>query len=262
MKAPDVSGILFIQNLQRIGATLYYMGESMGLHGWLVIKDKQMQIVYTTPDQRAVVVGALLSAEGANISQQQMLLLANNHPEVADVLKAGQGATVQVAEDKKADMAAKAGSPSENFYAALLTSTQVTFGKPDAPRLMMLMDVNCPHCHNAWKKLEKYVDGGTLRLSMIPINALGPQSEVEAANWLNKKDPLDAWKKHVGGDTQILKIGDADLDKGDAIFKNTQLARKWRVDQTPYLVYRGKNGKIRLVVGEPTDVEALVGDVQ
>lgn len=260
---PDTSKIMFIQNLRRIGARIYFMGEALGLNSWLVVKDKQLQILYTTPDQRAVVVGALLSAEGANISQQQILTLSSKYPEIADVLRQGQGATVQVAEEKKTDDARENDLPkSEQLFADLEKATRVTFGRTGAPLIYMIMDVHCGYCHEAWKKLEKYVDNGRIRLSMIPINALGPQSEVDAANWLNKKDPLDAWRKNVAGDETVLKIGEQDPDKEKKVFENTQMAAKWQVKKTPYLYYRGKNDKVRLIVGVPQDVDALLGDLK
>lgn len=260
-KAPDTSKIMFIQNLRRIGASLYYMGEALGLNGWLVIKDKQLQILYTTLDGRAVTVGALLSAEGANVSQQQILALASKYPEVANVLREGQGATVRVADDGKPPVTPDA-PRSEQVFSQLASTTRVTFGKKTAPLIYMVMDVHCYYCHQAWKKLEKYVDSGRIQISMIPINALGPQSEVDAANWLNKKDPLDAWKKYMAGDTKILQVGDQDPEKEKAIFENTELAKKWGVDKTPYLFYRGVNGKVRLIVGAPQDIDALLQDVK
>lgn len=261
IKVPDISNVLFLQNLRRIGSTIYYLGESMGLNGWLVVKDTQVQILYTTPDQRAVLVGALLSAEGANISQQQIMLLANAKPEIAKLLGAGKTADVHVDTNEHFSGDANSATPkSEQLMAEVAKTAGVTFGKADAPHVYMIMDVNCPHCHAAWKKLEKDVDDGRLRLTLVPINALGPQSEVDGANLLNAKDPLDTWKKHVAGDKTILKIGTPDPDKEGAIFYNTQFAKKWNLDVTPYFVYRGKNGKVRLIMGEPDDAAAMVAD--
>lgn len=262
IKVPDISNMMFLQNLRRIGSTIYYLGESMGLNGWLVVKGTQVQILYTTPDQRAVLVGALLSAEGANISQQQIMLLANAKPEIAKLLGAGNTAAIHVDEREHFNAALNPDQPkSEQMFAEINKAASITFGKADTPHLYMIMDVNCAHCHAAWKKLEKFVDEGSLRLTLIPINALGPQSEVDGANLLNAKDPLDAWKKHVAGDATILKIGTPDPDKEGAIFYNTQFAKKWNLDVTPYFVYRGKNGKVRLLMGEPENAPALVADV-
>jgi protein-disulfide isomerase len=265
--APDTSNILFLQNLRRIGSTIYFLGESMGLNGWLVVKDKQVQIVYTTPDQRAVVVGALLSAEGANISQQQILLLAQKKPEIATLLKLGDASAIHVSDEKARKRVleevrdVKGLSRAEQFFAELKKTTMLTFGKSDAPHLYMIMDVHCHFCHATWKLLEPHVDDGSLRLSMIPIGAMGMQSETDATNWINSKDPLDTWRKHVAGDKTILKIGDMDPSKSDAVNANTKFVYKWKVDQTPYLVYRGQNGKVRMVMGMPQELDALLKDL-
>ncbi len=267
LKAPDVSNIAFIQNLRRIGATLYYMGESLGMHGWLAVKDKQMQVIYTSTDNRAVMIGALISPDGANISQQQILLLAGNHPEISEILKSGQGATIQLAaprDDDAKPTPAELNSkdpPSEQLYAALEKATQINFGKPEAPHLFMIMDVYCQYCQETWKLLAPYVDSGKLHITMIPIGALGAQSMSDAANWLGKADPLDAWRKHVAGDATILKTGTLDPVKEKAVADNTALVRKWGVEKTPYFFYRGLNGKVRLVLGQPQSVPDMIADI-
>jgi thiol:disulfide interchange protein DsbG len=264
---PDTSNIVFMQNLRKIGASIYYLGETLGLHGWFVVKDGQVQILYSTPDQKALLVGALLSSDGANLSQQQVMVLANNNPEIQKILKnsASLGNAPKVVDAAPAPTtapdAASDISPSEKFYDALLHAANLTFGKDGTPQIVMIMDVNCGHCHNTWKALQPMVDTGKLRVTMVPITALGPQSEAEGANWLSKADPYDAWKKHVAGDETIFKTGAVNPDKQKAMADNTMLIRKWGVDQTPYLLYHGKNGKIRLVVGEPKKIDVILNDI-
>ncbi len=270
---PDTSNILFIQNMRKIGATVYYLGQELGLNGWFVVKDGQVQILYTTPDQRAVLIGALLSAEGANISQQQVMVLANSNPDIQTILKNSAAVTGRAPKAQQ-DLAASrietpapasqegVVPPSQKFFDALVQSANVTFGKESAPRLLMIMDVNCSHCHKAWLAMQSLVDAGRLRVTMIPITALGPQSEVEAANWLSKKDPYEAWKKRVAGDEQIFRAGTQEPEKEKGIFDNTVLVKKWGVDQTPYVLYHGKNGKVRLIVGEPKSIDAIMQDIK
>lgn len=277
VNVPDTSNILFMQNMRKIGATIYYLGENLGLHGWFVVKDGQVQIIYTTPDQKALLVGALLSPEGANVSQQQVMVLANNNPEIQKILRGSAAVTGQppkpapaVANDvlhaatgvAPAPAKAPQESPSEKFYGELLKSTNVTFGKEGAPELLMIMDVNCPHCHNAWKNLQPLVDGGKLRVTMIPIKALGPQSELEGANWLSKKDPYEAWKKRVAGDETVFRSGPQDTEKEKGVFANTVLVKHWGVMETPYILYHGKNGKVRLIMGEPRSIDEIMSDIK
>lgn len=269
-KEPDISNILFMQNLKNIGAKIFYMGEQLGLHGWFIVKEKQVQILYTTADGRALLVGALLSPEGANISQQQVLTLASSNPEVQALIKDQPAAAkdaapapepAKTAEETKNTKEESTVSPSEQFFVELRKATGLTFGKDTAPLVVMIMDVHCPFCHKAWKKFEPLVEGGKLRVMMIPIVAVSPQSEADAAIWLAKKDPYEAWKKHLSGDGAILKTGEPEPAKRLAVNQNTDLIKKWSVDQTPYILYHGKGGKVRLVIGLPQDVDAIMKDI-
>lgn len=257
-QVPDTSNMLFIQNLRKAGTTIYYLGDALGLHGWFAVKDGQIQIFYTTPDQRAIIVGALLSAEGANISQQQVLLLANSKPEIQQILK-GQQAAANAASNASAPSPESA-DKSEQFMGELLKGATLTFGKPTAPQLVMIMDVRCHFCHATWKLLQPLVDAGKLRVTMFPIMALGTESRDKAAVWLAQKDPYDAWKKHVGGDEKVLS-SPPPADKVQAIANNTGLVQKWHVDQTPYLLYRGKNNKVRLIIGQPQSADVIMNDI-
>jgi hypothetical protein len=267
-KIPDTSKILFMQNLRKIGASIYYLGQAMGLNSWFVIKDKQVQVFYTTPDSRALLVGVLLSSEGANLSQQQVMLLSNSHPEVAVVLRSGNETTVNVAplEKPEPDLNANAVKdakipPSEKLYAELEKAPSVSFGPANAAQLLMVMDVRSDFCLSTWKKLQPLVDSGKLRVTLIPVEAKGVASETQAAILLAKKDPYEAWKQHVAGDDKILKEGKPDRNVETGIFNTTQLVRNWSLGEVPYLLYRGKNGKIRLVQGEPKDVQNIMNDI-
>lgn len=269
VNVPDTSNIMFMQNLRKIGATIYYLGENLGLHGWFVVKDGQVQIMYTTPDQKALLIGALLSPEGANVSQQQVMVLANNNPDIQKVLKNSAAVTGQPPKPSTALQAetkpspdAPLDSPSEKFFNALLKAANITFGKDTAPQLLMIMDVNCPHCHRAWKAMEGQVYADKLRVTMIPVGAFGVQSEMQAANWLSMKDPFDAWKKHVDGDETIFAKDKPSAERVAVIHANTTLIQKWGVDQTPYFLYRGKNDKIRLIVGEPRSIDEIMSDIK
>lgn len=274
---PDTKNIMFMENLRKIGANIYYLGEVLGLHGWFVVKDNQVQILYTTQDQKAILVGALLTAEGANLSQQQVLKLSSENPDVAKALKNSSTSNGQqqpkVVQDippqqpqaqantPDAPTTVLGASPSEKFFDALQKTASLTFGKEGAPQLIMIMDVNCPHCHNTWKMLEPFVDGGKIRVTMVPIGALGPQSEAQGANWLSSPEPYAAWKKHVAGDDAIFEGAKPDPAKLMAVRDNTNLIRKWGVDQTPYILYHGKNGKVRLVIGEPKGTQEIMNDI-
>jgi hypothetical protein len=35
----------------------------------------------------------------------------------------------------------------------------------------------------------------------------------------------------------------------------------WKFDATPFVVYRGKNGSVKIMRGEPKDIVALISDL-
>lgn len=266
---PDISNIQFMENLRKIGATIYYLGESQGLQGWFVVKGREAQTVYTTLDHKAVLTGTLLDANGGNISQKQIHDLSMIRPDMLAMLRTDSKEMEAIA---SAAPAAESGKivednknpknpPSEKLYAELQKAVGLSFGAETAPHLLMAMDVNCPFCHRAFKALQPLVDTGKLRLTMIPIQALGPQSAAMAAIWLAQKDPYEAWKKHIAGDSKALTTGAPDPKLADAVYDNTQLVSKWGIDQIPYLFYRGKNGKVRMIIGEPRDVKNIMDDI-
>jgi protein-disulfide isomerase len=172
-----------------------------------------------------------------------------------------QGTTISNVSTKKETPIDPNQPPSERFFSELQKTTQLTFGKEGTPQLIMIMDVNCSHCKNTWKALQPMVENGSIRVTMVPIQAINVQSSIDTANWLNSRDPYDTWKKYLAGDDKIMKVGNPDPDKEALIFKNTELIKKWGVTQTPYILYRGNNGKIRVVEGEPQNIAALRADI-
>jgi protein-disulfide isomerase len=253
-KIPDLSNMLFVQNLRKAGATLYYLGEALGMNGWFAMKDREIQIFYTSVDNKAIMVGALLSADGANISQQQLALFAKDHPDIMEAMKGGPMA------QPAPDMNQAPASNAEQMFADFAAAPHITAGKPGAPLILMLMDINCPHCHKTWKALEKAVDSGKLSVNLIPIPAMGGQSAKEEAVWLASKDPVEVFKKKIAGDEKILS-GTPGQDKLADVAKNMELVQKWKIQQTPTILYRGKNGKVRLITGEPESADVIISDI-
>ena len=83
---------------------------------------------------------------------------------------------------------------------ALQNAAGVDVGAASAPKIYMVVDPNCPHCHDTWQALRTAVFGGKLQIRLIPIDAFGSDSARAAAQLLHAANPLDAWDKYVGGD--------------------------------------------------------------
>ncbi len=143
----------------------------------------------------------------------------------------------------------------------LQNAAGVTIGSSTAPLLMMVMDPNCPHCHATWKVLRDSVFKNTLQVRLIPIGAVSADSERAAAQLLHIADPLNGYDKYVAGDkTQLAGAPDPALTT--AIRSNGTLIDSWHIQMTPYLLYRSKDGKVKIVQGEPEQVSAILNDIQ
>ncbi len=89
-----------------------------------------------------------------------------------------------------------------------------------------------------------------LQIRLIPIGVQGNDHERAAAQLLHLADPMNGWDKYVAGDkTQLAGAPDATLVA--AIRSNYALIDSWHIQMTPYLVYRAKDGKVKIIQGEP-----------
>lgn len=266
---PDPSVNPALSNMLKAGAKLHYLGTRSALDGWLIVKDGRIQIVYSTADKKSVIVGAMFSDSGENITSEQIRTVVEGNKELAATL---MGITQEqptptqtsVAPTLPAPASVTVVSPGERLYQDLSAATGVTLGT-GTPKLLMIMDPDCPHCQATWRVLRDAVFKNTIQLRMIPIATAGSDNERAAAQLLHTADPLNAWDKYVGatkgqGDKNQL-AGPADPVLVAALRANHTLVDSWHIDQTPYLVYRGKDGKVKVVIGEPEKVSSILSDL-
>lgn len=124
----------------------------------------------------------------------------------------------------------------------------------------MVADPNCPHCHVAWTGLRNAVFGGRIQVRLVPVDALSADSARASAEFLHNADPLNAWDKYIAGDQSQL-AGTPDAASLDAIRSNHLLLDSWHINSTPYMVYRSKDGQIKIVQGEPEQVSSIIDDI-
>jgi thiol:disulfide interchange protein DsbG len=268
---PDPAANPMLAEFIKTGAKVYYMGEHSGLQGWFITKSGQVQIAYAPPDNQSVVIGVLFDAQGNSVTSQQMKTLYDSNKEVNAFLNsAGNQPAVQamgipsgqmMPSPAASSMLPVAVSPGEQLLQALQNAAGVDVGAASAPKLYMVIDPNCPHCHATWQALRAAVFGGKLQVRLVPIDAQGnPDSERAAAQFLHTADPLNAWDKYVGGDKTQL-AGNPDAAVLGAVHSNRELIEAWHIDTTPYMVYRAKDGQAKIVRGEPEHADAIINDV-
>lgn len=272
---PNPSANPILASIEKMGAKLYYIGTRGGLDGWFIVKDQKVQIAYSTPDKKSVIVGAMFGENGENITGKQVktlvegnkeltaLMLGTSQETAAAAMAAAPAISTPVAPVGVPTGAATL-SPGEKLYQDLTGATGVTVGSA-APRLLMVMDPNCPHCHATWRSLRDAVLRNTIQVKLIPIAAPGSEGERAATQLLRNPDPLNAWDKYVGSDkdngdkTQLA--GAVDQALVSSIRANHLLIDSWHITQTPYLVYRGKDGKVKIVIGEPDKISTILSDI-
>lgn len=141
-------------------------------------------------------------------------------------------------------------SLSERLYSEVEGAYWVAIGSDTAPVLYVFVDTQCNYCHEYWFDLyTPYVEEGSLQVRLIPVAIINDKSKSQGAELLFAADPVNAWQRHVGGDPAALS-GKNDNDiAAEAIAHNTDLFKRWSLKSTPYSVYRGPGGAVRVVRG-------------
>ncbi len=279
-KPLNVKDIPVLANLEKTGAKLYYLGERSGMHGWFVLQNGQIQMIYVTPDGKTVLAGGMFTSAGENVTGPQITALGNNDKEIADLLSAAAkqqeeigktGGDVagsafpgqEVSEEKTQPGLAPSVplSPGERLHQDLQAAASVVLGHNGAAELMIVIDPNCPHCKATWNELREHVFAKKLQVRLVPVSSvLGSDEARVAARLLESASPLEAWDKYVNGEKNALS-GKPDPVRSKAILGNRVLAKKWNITATPYLVYRAKDGRVKIVLGKPERMAAVLSDL-
>jgi thiol:disulfide interchange protein DsbG len=269
---PDPSTNHVLSEFMKTGVKVYFIGTQFGLNGWFLMKENQVQIAYTTLDNQNIIIGVLFNAQGDDVSSQQVKTLYDTNKEVNAYLTTMNAQQSGAANGgfltPQPGIVPTAGtgsilppaSPGERLIQTLDTASAVTFGSPLAPKIYIVADPNCPHCQAAWHSLRNAVFGGRLQVRLIPVDAVSPDSQRPAALLLRSLDPLNAWDKYEAGDKTQL-AGNPDTAALDNIRNNRAILDAWHIQVTPYMVYRARDGQVKIVQGEPEQANALVDDV-
>lgn len=269
----DIKRLPIIQNLLQGGAEIYYLGERSGLQGFLVYKAGAVQVFYLPPDQQTLLFGAMFSVDSANVTAQQVTIASNQNPQLRGIMSAAAeqqhefeknggilSSDAPHALDKNGLPPGASLTPGERLFRDFQTSAGVMMGMPDKPLLLMLVDPLCLHCKATWAALKDHVAAGDLRIKLLPIGPEGSERERMAAKFLRVAEPLKVWNKFEDGDQSVL-AGEAPAIDLAAVRATMAMVMSWKITATPYLVYRGKDGKIKVVQGEPEKIAAVLADM-
>lgn len=282
-KEPDVNSIPILKNIVAGGAKLYYLGERSGLFGWFIVKQGQVQMIYVSSDHRTAIIGAMFTDIGENVTGEQIKALSSRDRSVYELLNGAGHAQDRISQAGSPDggvavigstppsqkngegggtlPAATSLSPGDRLYQDLEAAAGIELGKGDGSVIQIVVAPRCPNCKGTWMELRDAVKAGKIKVRLIPVyNSMGGEEAEQAAQLLRAKEPFEAWDKHVSGDQTAL-AGKADDIAMKAVVSNLNLVSKWNIKGYPYLVYRSKDGKVKIVQGRPERMAAVLLDL-
>jgi hypothetical protein len=253
----DLGKLPIIQSMKSVDTKFYPLGDRFSLPGWLILRNGKIQMLYLTPDKKGIILGAIHSGDGGNVTMLQVAALVKSNPELAAYFE-------QLAKEKNPAGATAPGDGSnlgEKLFVDMTKANGVVLGDGKAPLLHMVIDPRCPYCKATWKELRDDVAVKRLQVHLIPIGAEGSDNEREAARFLEIDAPLENWNKFIDGDEAVL-AGIPDPAKLEAVRANHRTIDEWKIQHTPYLVYRGKDGRVKIVQGQPDNIASVLADLQ
>ena len=269
---PDPNASPVLAKLIGDGAKAFFLGSDSGFNGWFIVKNGQIQVAYTMAGSADTFVGVLFGPTGESITAEQMKALLANNKDAQDALTniqrgqvGGAAAAAPITGPTPVASAppsmSPATSPGERLMQALDQASGVAIGSPAAPRLLMVADPNCPHCQATWRMLRDAVFAGHLQVRLVPIGTENSDSERAAAELLLAANPIDVWDQYVVGGDKSKLAGSPNAAQLASVRANHMLVDSWHLGVTPYLVYRAKNGQVKVVQGEPISPSAMLDDI-
>lgn len=276
---PDVPAP--IQNLVANGAQLRYLGQDYGLNGWLILKNGQEQYFYSTQDGQAVMMGILFNNKGDTVTLKQINELRKKEGPAIDKLAgfdtppvtpqaAGQAASsaptaTTVSPDftnPEALLKSAVKPKSEQLFDGVEAANWIKVGADKAPVIYTFIDPECPHCHDLIQNIRKsgYLEQGLVQLRLIPVGVLTENSLTEAAYLLASPDPQKDLYRHLDGDKGAL-LADKTVNT-QGVQRNIKLMQDWKLDVTPFSVYRGRDGKVKILQGVPDDLKKIITELR
>ncbi len=245
-KLEDVPALkLFIEDTQ---ADIEYVSRQYGVDMWVATKDGVPQIIYTTPDGRGMLMnGFLFAPDGTMVTEQSF----RDYAEDAESIVREKAIQLTKANAPK--------TPGEKLWLTLEGAEYVDFGSRSAPRIYSFVDPYCPHCKLLWGNFRPYVEAGKVNIRLIPVGILGEQSVQAAGYMITQSDRQQAWfditQNNVAASVLSESVGLAQAKE------NLDIMTAWKMDSTPFSVYKDANGKVKMFRGNPENIATLLKEL-
>jgi len=256
-KIPELPEAL--QILVDRGAQARYLGNKYGLDGWITVFQGQEQYYYVTPGGEGFLMGLLFDKDGQMVTVDQVRDLQAQSDGVLDFLAVDKSPEKLDEAMQETNKAFEYKTPAVRMFADVKNSNWIKFGSDDAPVIYSFMDPQCPHCHDFMKDLRNdYIEKGLIQLRMIPVG-FRDETLAQAAFLLAAPDAKTRWYAHLDGDTTALPATSNTNTQG--IQKNLALMQAWKFNVTPMTIYRGKDGKVKIIRGRAESMNKIMADL-
>ena len=194
-----------------------------GLTGYAGMMAQQPLAIYLTADGKQAIIGSMIDAKGANLSQQPLDKLVNK------------------------PMTGKIWKQLEN-------STWIADGSKTAPRVVYTFtDPNCPYCNKFWNDARPWVSAGKVQLRHVIVAILTDTSAGKAAALLSAQDAQAALTQHEmqhasGGVKPLSQMPEKIRAQLDA---NQKLMQQLGASATPTIFYKDASGNLKKMEGAP-----------
>jgi thiol:disulfide interchange protein DsbG len=195
-----------------------------GLTGYAGMVDQQPLAIYLTADGKQAIVGSMIDAQGANLSQEPLNRLVSKPMSV-------------------------------KIWKQLENSTWIADGSKNAPRIIYTFtDPNCPYCNKFWNDARPWVTAGKVQLRHVIVAILTNTSAGKAAALLSAKDPQAALTQHEqqhasGG---LKPLGQVSATVRAQLDANQKLMQQLGSSATPTIFYKDASGNLQKMQGAPS----------
>jgi len=201
-----------------------------GLTGWVLSREDNHTLVYTTADGKTLITGTLLDHKGNNLSE---FYTKRYLPEADFALLAQAYSIAQKSElqERKAKSQGAGGSDNSVLY--------------------VFFDPNCPYCQFAWQALEVYQQQGA-EIRWIPVAYLQPDSRIKATALLQSEQPEHSLRA-VMMQQEILPMPEEGIgiESEQALSFNMQLMKRFALQGTPAFVWLDSEQQLQSYSGMP-----------
>ena len=105
--------------------------------------------------------------------------------------------------------------------------------------------------------LRPYIEKSKVQVRLIPVG-LSPQTKSQASFLLAAPDPAETWWRHLD---EVQELPAKQEISTQGVERNLLVMTTWKLSSTPLVIYRGKDQKVKIIQGNPKDVETLIADL-